>query len=80
MWNAGGAEHDGKWTELLVLAAVSLTILPIEKETEEWQFVGVARQLPWNGMAKIGEDCTGVNNSAANGTEEIAAAEAMFRG
>jgi len=41
--NSGGAEHNGERAELFVLATVALTVLAIEEQAEERQFVRMIR-------------------------------------
>ena len=77
MRNAGGTEHQGKWSVLSLAAATALAVMAIEDECEKSKLVRVLGKLAGRGVAHVGENGAALLARAVDGAEEIARAHVL---
>ncbi len=58
VWDAGRSKLNGKWAEVVLLAAIAFRVVAFENDCEEWEFMRVRRHFARGPMTQVSEDYT----------------------
>ena len=79
MRNAGGTEHQSKWSVLPFTAAAALAVMSVKHHGEKGKLMRVLRELARRRVTHVGENGAALLARTVDGAEELARAHVLGR-